>query len=114
MHYLIPPSYIFSVYLARCKISGKAHKQLKHAQRRIYKKEKGKNGRKKARNRYARKYLHISRQRTEHSLFKARHLMRSNDLVVYENLQVKNEERNPTLSRLCWVERSLYPTYNYA
>jgi putative transposase len=45
----------------------KAEKQVKHCQRRIYKKEKGKNGRNKARNRYARKHLKISRKRTEHA-----------------------------------------------
>jgi putative transposase len=77
----------------------KAEKQVKHAQRRIYKKEKGKNGRKKARNRYARKHLKISRQRTEHAKAKARHVMRSNDLCVYENLQVKNMVRNAQLAK---------------
>ncbi len=77
----------------------KAEKQVKHAQRRIYKKEKGKNGRKKARNRYARKHLHISRQRSEHALKAARHVMRSNDLCVYENLQVKNMVRNYHLAK---------------
>nr|WP_248277577.1 transposase [Brasilonema sp. UFV-L1] len=77
----------------------KAEKQIKHAQRRIYKKQKGKNGRNKARNRYARKHLKISRQRTEHSLLKARHVMQSNDLCVYENLQVKNMVRNHHLAK---------------
>ncbi|KAB8315139.1 transposase [Tolypothrix campylonemoides VB511288] len=77
----------------------KTEKQVKHVQRRIYKKEKGKNGRKKARNRYARKHLKISRQRTEHAKSRARHVMRSNDLCVYENLQVKNMVRNHHLAK---------------
>ncbi|MBP5974469.1 transposase [Brasilonema sp. CT11] len=77
----------------------KAEKQIKHVQRRIYKKQKGKNGRKKARKRYARKHLKISRQRTEHAKLKARHVMRSNDLCVYENLQVKNMVRNHHLAK---------------
>jgi putative transposase len=77
----------------------KAEKQVKHAQRRIYKKEKGKNGRKKARKRYARKHLQISRKRTEHAKSRARHVMRSNDLCVYENLQVKNMVRNYHLAK---------------
>jgi putative transposase len=77
----------------------KAEKQIKHAQRRIYKKEKGKNGRSSARNRYARKHLKISRQRTEHAKKAARHVIRSNDLAVYENLQVKNMVRNHHLAK---------------
>ncbi|MEB3180182.1 MAG: transposase [Nostocaceae cyanobacterium] len=77
----------------------KAEKQIKHAQRRIYKKQKGKNGRNKARNRYARKHLQISRKCTEHAKSKARHVMRSNDLCVYENLQVKNMVRNHHLAK---------------
>ncbi len=77
----------------------KAEKQIKHAQRRIYKKQKGKKGRKKARNLYARKHLKISRQRTEHAKSRARHVMQSNDLVVYENLQVRNMVRNHHLAK---------------
>ncbi len=46
----------------------KAEKVIKHAQRQIYKKEKGKNQRRKASSRYARKHLKVSRQRKEHAL----------------------------------------------
>ncbi|MHC5721239.1 MAG: transposase, partial [Nostoc sp.] len=45
----------------------KAEKSIKYAQRQIYKKEKGKNQRRIARQRYARKHLRVSRQRNEHS-----------------------------------------------
>lgn len=42
----------------------KGESGIKHAQRRIYKKVKGSNGRRKARARYSRKHLRISRQRS--------------------------------------------------
>ncbi len=45
----------------------KAEKTIKHAQRQIYKKEKGKNQRRKARQRYAKKHLRVNRQRNEHA-----------------------------------------------
>jgi putative transposase len=45
----------------------RAEKLVKHCQRRIYSKQKGKNNRIKARKRYAKKHLRISRQRTEHA-----------------------------------------------
>ncbi len=67
----------------------KAEKAIKHAQRQIYKKEKGKNQRRKARQRYARKHLRVNRQRTEHSKRLARTLCKANALVAYENLNVK-------------------------
>ncbi|KZL48517.1 hypothetical protein A2T98_17515 [Nodularia spumigena CENA596] len=47
---------------------------IKHAQRQIYKKEKGKNQRPKARQRYARNHLKVSRQRNEHAKRIARNL----------------------------------------
>ncbi|GET43952.1 transposase [Microseira wollei NIES-4236] len=60
----------------------KAEKAIKHAQRRIYKKEKGKNNRRKARRRYAKKHLKVTRQRTEHAKRLARHVVKSNDLIA--------------------------------
>ncbi|GAB1540565.1 hypothetical protein NUACC21_32340 [Scytonema sp. NUACC21] len=45
----------------------KAEKSIKHAQRQIYKKEKGKNQRRLARARSARKHLRVNRQRNEHA-----------------------------------------------
>ncbi len=77
----------------------KVDKSVKHAQRRIYKKKKGSSGRKKARAIFARKHLRISRQRNEHAKKIARNVCKSNDLVAYENLQVRNLLRNHCLAK---------------
>jgi putative transposase len=77
----------------------KAEKSIKHAQRQIYKKEKGKNQRRKARQRYARKHLKVSRQRSEHALRIARNVCKANALVVYEDLRVKNMVKNHCLAK---------------
>jgi putative transposase len=77
----------------------KAEKAVKHSQRRIYKKKKGSSGRKKARAIFARKHLRISRQRNEHAKRMARNVCKSNDLVAYENLQVRNLLRNHCLAK---------------
>jgi putative transposase len=53
----------------------------------------------KARNRYARLHLRISRQREEHAKKLARTVCTSNDCIVYEDLQVKNLVRNSKLSK---------------
>jgi putative transposase len=71
-----------------------AEQSIKYAQRRIYKKEKGKNGRRKARRRFAKKHLKVSRQRNEHAKRLARCVVKSNDLVAYENLNVRNQVKN--------------------
>jgi putative transposase len=63
---------------------------IKHAQRQIYKKKKGSNNRRRARKRYSKKHLRVSRQRTEHAKRLARHVCRSNDLVAYEDLKIRN------------------------
>jgi putative transposase len=76
-----------------------AEKEIKHAQRQIYKKKKGSSGRRKARTKFARKHLRINRQRNEHALMLARNLYKSNDLVAYENLQVRNLLKNHCLAK---------------
>ena len=53
----------------------------------------------KARNRYARKHLKVSRQRTEHAKRVALRLIQSNDLVAYEDLSVENMVRNHKLAK---------------
>ena len=45
----------------------KAEADIKHAQRQIYKKHKGSNNRRKARAKFSKKHLRVSRQRTEHA-----------------------------------------------
>ena len=53
----------------------------------------------KAKIRYARLHLRISRQREEHAKRLARTVCTSNDCIVYEDLQVKNLVRNSKLSK---------------
>ncbi|BAY65653.1 transposase [Calothrix brevissima NIES-22] len=77
----------------------KAQKAIKHAQRQIYKKEKGKNQRRKARQRYARKHLKVSRQRNEHSKRLGRCVCKANALVAYEDLNVKGMVKNHCLAK---------------
>lgn len=77
----------------------KAEKAIKHAQRQIYKKEKGKNQRRKARHRYARKHLRVNRQRNEHSKRLGRCVCKANALVAYENLNVKGMVKNHCLAK---------------
>jgi putative transposase len=72
---------------------------IKHTQRQIYKKKKGSNNRRKARARYSKKHLRVSRQRTEHAKRLARHVCRSNDLVAYEDLKVSNMLKNHCLAK---------------
>ncbi len=72
---------------------------IKHAQRRIYKKVKGSIGRRKARARYSRKHLRVSRQRNEHAKRLARNVCKSNDLVAYEDLKVSNMLKNHCLAK---------------
>jgi putative transposase len=77
----------------------KAEKAIKHAQRKIYTKEKGKNQRRKARQRYAKKHLRVSRQRREHALKLARNVCKANALVAYEDLKVRNMVKNHCLAK---------------
>jgi putative transposase len=77
----------------------KAEKSIKHCQRRIYKKRKGSSGRKKARKLYAKKHLKVSRQRIEHAKRIARCVVKSNDLVAYEDLRVSNMVKNHCLAK---------------
>ncbi|QSJ14466.1 transposase [Nostoc sp. UHCC 0702] len=76
-----------------------AEKAIKHAQRQIYKKEKGKNKRRIARQRYQRKHLKVSRQRKEHAMRLARNVCKANALVAYEDLNVKGMVKNHALAK---------------
>lgn len=77
----------------------KAEPAIKQAQRQIYKKQKGSNNRRKARARYSKKHLRVSRQRDEHAKKLARNVCKSNDLVAYEDLVVKNMLKNHCLAK---------------
>ena len=74
-------------------------KRLKFYQRRVARKKKGSVNRKKAINRLGRTHLRISRQREEHAKRLARCVIRSNDLVAYEDLRVKNLVKNHCLAK---------------
>ncbi|MEB3181717.1 MAG: transposase [Nostocaceae cyanobacterium] len=90
-----------------------ADKSIKHAQRRIYSKKKGSSKRRKARVRFSRKHLRVSRQRNEHAKRLARNVCKSNanlatgeyprgkvcDLVAYEDLRVSNLLKNHCLAK---------------
>jgi putative transposase len=90
----------------------KAESDIKHVQRRIYKKEKGSNNRRKARARYSKKHLRVNRQRTEHALEKARHVCQSNDLIAYEDLRIRNmvkcHNRAKSISDASWYQFRLW------
>jgi putative transposase len=53
----------------------------------------------KARNRFARKHLRVSRQRKEYCVLLAYSVIQSNDLVAYEDLNVKGLVRNRHLAK---------------
>lgn len=53
----------------------------------------------KARKKYAKRHLKVSRQREEFAKEKALRLIQSNDLVAYEDLKVKNLVRNKKLAK---------------
>ncbi len=77
----------------------KSEKSLKRYQRRVSTKKKGTKNRKKAINKLARKHLRISRQRKDFAVKAARALIQSSDLVVYEDLKVKNLVKNHHLAK---------------
>ena len=82
----------------------KAERQLNRANRQKSKKfRKGAKAQSKnyhkARSRYARKHLRVSRQRTEFAKRVALRLCQSNDLIAYEDLNVKGLVRNRHLAK---------------
>jgi putative transposase len=82
----------------------KAEKQLKKAGRRLSKKfVKGtkpqSNNYHKARKRLGRVHLKIQRQRKDWAIKQARCVVHSNDVVVYENLQIANMVKNHNLAK---------------
>lgn len=77
----------------------KSEKALKRLQRRLAKTQKGSKNRQKARNRLARKHLKVSRQRKDFAVKTALCVVRSNDLVAYEDLRVRNMVKNHNLAK---------------
>ncbi len=76
-----------------------AEKSLKRSQRLVSRKVKGSSNRRKSRFKLARIHLKISRQRKDHAIKLARCVIQSNDLVVYEDLRVKNMVKNHCLAK---------------
>jgi putative transposase len=77
----------------------KSEKALKRLNRKLSRTTKGSKNRAKARNRLSRKHLKVSRQRKDFAVKLARCVIQSNDLVAYEDLQVRNMVRNRQLSK---------------
>jgi putative transposase len=81
----------------------KSEKQLKRLHKRVSKKfKKGKpqsNNYKKAKQKLAKKHLKVSRQRKDFAVKTALCVVRSNDLVAYEDLQVRNMVKNHHLAK---------------
>src|SRR4028119_2037259 len=77
----------------------KSEKALKRLQRKLSHTEKGSKNRGKARNRLSRKHLKVSRQRKDFAVKLARCVVQSNDLVAYEDLQVRNMVKNGRLAK---------------
>jgi putative transposase len=77
----------------------KSERQLKKLQRKVSKRKKGSSNRRKAIKRLARKHLQVSRQRKDFAIKTARCVVRSNDLIAYEDLQVRNMVKNHKLAK---------------
>ena len=77
----------------------KAENRLKLFQRRVSKKKKGSKNRRKAIKRLAKKHLQVSRQRKDFAVKTARCVVKSNDFVALENLQVRNMVKNHKLAK---------------
>jgi putative transposase len=73
--------------------------KIKRAQRLVSRKVKGSSNRRKARVRLGRVHLKISRQRKDHAVKLARCVIASNDVVVYEDLRIKNLVQNHCLAK---------------
>jgi len=77
----------------------KSERTLKRLQRQVSRKQKGSKNRIKARKRLAKKHLQVSRRRKDFVVKTARTLILSNDLIAYEDLQVRNMVRNHKLAK---------------
>ncbi len=74
-------------------------KKMKRSQRLVSRRIKGSSNRHKARVKLARVHLKISRQRKDHAIKLARCVITSNDVVVYEDLRIKNMVKNHCLAK---------------
>ncbi len=77
----------------------KAEHRLQLLHRRLSRKQKQSQNRKKARNRLAREYLKVQRQREDFARKTANALITSSDLIAFEDLQIRNLVRNRHLAK---------------
>ncbi|MEG3957821.1 transposase [Microcoleus sp. herbarium2] len=77
----------------------KGAKVLKRSGRRVSRKVRGSKNRLKARQILGKRHLKISRQRKDHAIKLARCVISSNDVVVYEDLRIKNMVKNHCLAK---------------
>jgi putative transposase len=77
----------------------KGAKVLRRSQRLVSRKKKGSNNRRNARKVLGKRHLKISRQRRDHAVKLARCVVMSNDVVVYEDLSIKNMVQNHCLAK---------------
>ena len=77
----------------------KGEKVLKRSGRRVSRKVRGSKNRIKARQILGKRHLKISRQRKDHAIKLARCVISSNDVVVYEDLRIKNMVKNYCLAK---------------
>ena len=77
----------------------KTEKKIKRLQRRVSRRHKGSANRKKAKNRLARKHLQVQRQRRDFAVKLARCVVMSNDVIAFEELQVRNMVKNHHLAK---------------
>ena len=77
----------------------KGEKVIKHSGRRVSRKIKGSKNRGKARQILGKRHLKISRQRKDHAIKLARCVVQSNDVIVYEDLRIKNMVKNHCLAK---------------
>jgi putative transposase len=76
-----------------------SEQKLKRSQRLVSRKVKGSKNRAKARFKLGKTHLKISRQRKDHAVKLARCVIKSNDLVAYEDLRVSNMVKNHCLAK---------------
>ncbi len=77
----------------------KAEKKLKRLHARVSRKHKKGQNRKKARQRLAKAYLKVQRQREDFARKTANALVTSHDLIAYEHLQIRNMVKNHKLAK---------------
>ncbi len=77
----------------------RSEKALKRAQRRLSRKQKGSKNRAKAQIKLGKKHLKVQRQRKDFAVKLARCVVMSNDVVAFEDLQVRNMVKNYHLAK---------------